>query len=116
LAWLRNRNDCVLYVCYDYPGPAIVNRYHPIDAPFAVAMALTAEHTDNSCCAVRIELIPEQPETLMEHPDLERLRGGNPAARALPVLRTIASGVGGRVILSSAAGRSSVAIDVVPLH
>lgn len=116
LVWVRSRKENVLYVCYDYPGPAIVNRYHPIGAPFAVAMALTAEPTGNSSCTVGIECGPERPETTMDHPDLERLRGGNPAARALPLLRAIATGAGGRVVLSSELGRSSVTIDVVPLH
>jgi hypothetical protein len=116
LVWVNCRNETVLYVCYDHPGPAIVDRYHPVGAPFAVALALTAEPTSNSCCTVEVELGPEQPETAMEHPDLERLRGGNPAARALPLLRAIATGTGGRVVLSSDSGRSSLVINVVPRH
>jgi|HubBroStandDraft_1064217.scaffolds.fasta_scaffold01230_6 hypothetical protein len=115
VAWVATRNETVLFVCYDYPGPAIFNRYNPIDAQFAVAMALTAERTDRSCCRVQIGYIPETPESVMAQPDLESLRTGNPAARALPFLAAIANGVGDRVIVSSAAPGSSVAIDVVPV-
>jgi hypothetical protein len=115
-AWVLSRSESVLFVCYDYPGPGIFNRYYPIGAPFAVAMVMTAERTENSCCALRLEIGCEQRVTTLEYPDLERLRNGNPAAHGLPLLRAIATGAGGRVVLPWAPGRSSVVIDVAPLH
>ena len=115
LAWVATRNEAVVFVCYDYPGPAIFDNYHPIHARFAVAMALTAERTDGSCCRVQIGYVPKALESVMAQPDLESLRTGNPAARALPLLAAIASGVGDRVVISSATGGSSVAIEVVPV-
>jgi hypothetical protein len=115
LVSVRTRQENVLYACYDYPGPALVDRYLPIGAPFAVAMALTAERIGNPCCAIDIERGLGQPETTMEHQDLERLRRCNPAARALPFLGAIAAG-GGRVVLSFEPGKPSVTVDVKPLH
>jgi Beta-ketoacyl synthase, N-terminal domain len=116
VAWVNSHDESVSYVCYEYPGPVIFENYSPIDAPFAVAMLLTAKRTERSGWSVALEIGPALPETTMEYPDLESLRRGNPAARSLPLLQATASGDRQSVVLSLAAGRSSVAIDVVPLH
>jgi hypothetical protein len=105
----------VLLVFYDHPLPESWDQFHHIEAPFAAAVTLTAAPTERCRCALRLEIIPEQPETRMAHPGLERLRIGNPVARALPLLEAIATGVPGRVFLPSNIGRSSLAIDVSPV-
>jgi hypothetical protein len=116
VALVNSQDESVSYVCYEHPGPAVFDNYSPINTPFAVAMLLTAKRTERSSWSVALEIGPAKPETTMEYPDLECLRRGNPAARSLPLLQATASGDGQRVILSLASGRSSVAIDVVPLH
>ncbi|MBR0701952.1 beta-ketoacyl synthase chain length factor [Bradyrhizobium diazoefficiens] len=109
-------DECVSYVCYEHPGPAVFEDYSPINTPFAVAMLLTAKRTERSSCSVALEICPAMPETTMEYADLESLRRGNPAARSLPLLQATTRDDAQRVILSLATGKSSVAIDVVRLH
>jgi hypothetical protein len=103
----------VLFVCYDHPGPAILDRYHPVCSPFITAMALTAQPTGRYCCALRAEVVERRRETEMASSALEALRVGNAAARILPVLQAIAGGEGGRVYVTNP-GSSSLAIDVLP--
>jgi hypothetical protein len=106
----------LLLVGYDRPLPAGWDRFHHIEAPFAFAMALTAKRTKRCRCAMRLAIVPEQPETRMAHPALEGVRLGNPAARALPILHAIATGAPGRVILPASIEQSSLAIEIVALH
>jgi hypothetical protein len=105
----------VLLVCYDHPGPAALARSFPVDAPFAVAIALTPEAASGNCCTLASAVTAQAPETRMSHPELEALRRGNPAARALPLLAAIATGTSGRVLLPYV-GPSSLAIDVTGVH
>ena len=105
----------LLLVCYDHPLPAPWDRFYRIEAPFAAAMTLTSRRTEQSRCAMTLTLLPEQPETRMAHPALERLRLGNPSARALPILQALAMPAPSRVVLPSTIGRSSLAVDIEPL-
>jgi hypothetical protein len=75
-------------------------------------MALTPAATASSPrCALTTAVVTAAPDTTMRHPDLEMLRLGNAAARALPLLAAIAAGNGGRVLLPYV-GQSSLAIEV----
>jgi hypothetical protein len=112
---LSNEDTPVVFACYDYPAPPVIDQHHHICAPFAVAMTLTRAPINGHSYSLHAKLIDEEPETALPHKDLERLRAGNPAARVLPLLRNIATGTGGRVVLSTS-GRSSLAIDVLPVH
>ena len=88
----------VLLVAYDYPAPdplaASVGAY----LPFAVAMVLTPDATPQST-RLGIETVSQQPVQGMHCGELERLRVSNPAACGLPLLRVLASGASGRVLL-----------------
>jgi hypothetical protein len=116
LAWVKSRKESVLLVCYDCPGPEIYDRYQPIEAPFAMAMTLTAVATGESCCGLRLRIDEERPETTLSVPELERLRRGNPAARALTLLETIATRAERQVVLTLHPGATTLAVDLVPLH
>ncbi len=88
----------VLLVAYDYPAPdplaALVGAY----APFAVAMVLSPDATPRST-RLRITTVSQQPMQGMNCGGLERLRVSNPAACGLPLLRVLATGTSGRVVL-----------------
>ena len=105
----------LLLVCYDHSLPAAWDQFYHIEGPFAAAMTLTSRRTEQSRCAMTLRLLPEQPETRMAHPALERLRLGNPAARTLPILQAMGMHAPCRVVLPSTIGRSSLAIDIEPL-
>ena len=98
VAQLRVEARPVLLVAYDYPAPdplaASVGAY----LPFAVAMVLTPDATPQST-RLGIETVSQQPVQGMHCGELERLRVSNPAACGLPLLRVLATGASGRVIL-----------------
>lgn len=104
----------VLFVCYEQPAPALIDRHLPIYAPFAVAMVVSPERVGQRSVAMHLERVPKCDDTRMTNEALERLRAGNAAARALPVLQRIALGSAEPVYLGAAVGgaRSSVAIHV----
>ncbi len=79
-----------LLVAYDHPAPPPLDRFCPTQAPFAVALVLTAEPSADAMSRLRIATTRNE-ETRLSG-DLEGLRQGNPAARALPLLSAIACG------------------------
>jgi hypothetical protein len=89
----------VLLVAYDYPPPAPASEVRCFRAPFATAMLLNAERFDRSLARLTIETMDGWREDQVEDERLECLRTGNPAARALPLLRAIARQTSGRVVL-----------------
>jgi len=88
----------VLLVAYDteYPLPLHLNR--PIPDAFGVALVLTPEKKPRSMARIAVTFTDEACD-LMADSELEALRCAIPAARALPLLRLLAAGVGGRAIL-----------------
>ncbi|HEV7913120.1 MAG TPA: beta-ketoacyl synthase chain length factor [Albitalea sp.] len=106
----------VLLVAYEHPAPAVIDRHWPVCAPFATAMLLSPEPLGRNCHAMRMQLVPLCDDTRMAGPGWERLRTGNAAARALPLLERLATGSSESVCLRTAANgsRSSVALDVRP--
>lgn len=106
----------VLYVCYEHPAPDLLDRHLPIAAPFAMAMTIHADPTAPRCFAMHIEHVPTHDDTRMRNEALERLRSGNAAARALPLLAQLACGRDERIYLATAPGgaRTSTAIHVEP--
>lgn len=104
-------SGAVLLVCYDHPGPAALARHVPVCAPFAVAMMLMPDATNGHCCALDMTVIGQGPETDVNHRELETLRRGNAAARALPLLVAVARGKGGSVLLPYV-GHSMLAVEV----
>ena len=100
----------VLLVAYDYPSPEPLAASVGTFPPFAVALALSPDATPQSI-RLRVETVSGYPVEGMKSDDLERLRVSNPAACGLPLLRMLATGVSGRVILPHANGLQ-LAVDV----
>lgn len=106
----------VLLVAYEHPAPAIIDRHWPICAAFATAMLLSPEPLGRSGHAMRMQRVPRCDDTRMAGKEWERLRAGNAAARALPLLERLATGSSEKVFLGTTENgdRSSVALDVTP--
>jgi hypothetical protein len=100
----------VLLVAYDYPVPDPLAAFVGAFAPFALAMVLSAVATPRST-RLRIATVSRQPVQGMGCAALERLRVSNPAACGLPLLRMLATGASGRVILPHVNGLQ-LAVDV----
>lgn len=88
----------VLLVSYDGPMASPLDSKRNVNRPFTCAMTLSTE-LDASDYELKIAVVPEGVETAIEEPGLESLRKNNPAARALPLLRLLAIGGTGEVIL-----------------
>ena len=88
----------VLFVAYDTEYPPPLHAKRPIPDAMGVAMILTPERTSGSIARIEVALTDESADKLAD-PELEALRLAIPAARALPLLRLLANGRKGRVIL-----------------
>jgi hypothetical protein len=104
----------VLLVAYDTEYPPPLHAKRPIPDAMGVAMVLTPERSSKSLARLEFTLTDESID-IMADPQLEMLRGVIPAARSLPLLRLLALGAPGRVILDYLdVSRAGVQID--PCH
>lgn len=95
----------VLLVAYDVPAPEPLWRCRPLAGAFAVAMLLGRADAPGEGITLTLELCRGATQTALVPPDLEALRIGNPAARALPLLEAVARRRAGTVILPHLPGR-----------
>lgn len=79
----------VLLVVYDTPYPQPLHGVRPIADQFAISILLTPEATPGSMTAIDVSL-EKTPSTTMQNSDLEIVRAGIPAARALPLMQVMA--------------------------
>lgn len=87
-----NHSD-VLFVSYDYPPVAPLDKKRDITIPFGLALVLSASHSDTSRASLHINTNTcfnnmEKP-TKCQNSTLETLRFTNPTARCLPLLESI---------------------------
>jgi hypothetical protein len=101
----------ILLVSYDadYPPPMSLKR--PVPDAFGTALVLTPRREPGSLARLEAQLCKEPFERLAE--PLEALRGSNPAARSVPLLRQLAIGRRARTVLEYLDG-SSLAVDIEP--
>lgn len=104
----------VLLVVYDLAPPPPLYAARPLVAPFATAFLMSSHQLSQSMAHLSIQIIESrESETDMKEPLLERLRTGNPAARALPLLQAIATGVTSSILLNYL-DHHQIMIDVTP--
>ncbi|MDB5361919.1 MAG: 3-oxoacyl-ACP synthase [Rhodospirillales bacterium] len=95
----------VLLVSYDMPYPPALDAARPIFSIFGTALILSPERSGRSLAAITLALGPgDAAETAMPTAALERLRSGNPAARALPLLAAVAEGAARTMAIRMMAG------------
>ena len=90
---VRSGREKVLLIAYDVPAPMPIWPFRPLSAPFAAAMVLSAPSSGNGAVArLTLDLVSGDGagETALDDPELDNLRLGNPAARALPLLQALA--------------------------
>ena len=61
-------------------------------------MVITPERTASSVACIEVALTEESADRMAD-PELEALRTAVPAARSLPLMRLLARGIAGRVVL-----------------
>jgi hypothetical protein len=88
----------VLFVAYDTEYPPPLHAKRPIPDALGIAMVLTPERTASSVAHIEVALTQEDADRMAD-PKLEALRAAIPAARALPLMRLLAGGIAGRVVL-----------------
>ena len=88
----------VLLIAYDTGYPEPLHSARPIADAFAVALMLSPERTASALGSIEVELTTDVADVMAE-PALESLRTGYPAARALPLLKTLAHGQARRHVL-----------------
>ncbi len=97
LAWTESAR--ALLVAYDLPLPFPLAERRMIDAPFGVALLLNPTVTVQRLATLRLGRSVAGSADRLDDERLERLRTGNPAARALPLLGAIARRMAGSVAL-----------------
>jgi len=103
----------VLLVAYDAPSPEPLAAAVPIVAACGVALALGHEASKVAAARLDLEFAGGGELTPLADPGLERLRAGNAAAAALPLLAALAGGRAARVLLEYLPGLH-VAVTVTP--
>lgn len=88
----------VLLTAYDRPLPEPLNKTRPGHGELACALLLDTDPR-GSLATLTLNLARNRKETPVENAALERLRTGNPAARALPLLERLAKANPGTVNL-----------------
>jgi hypothetical protein len=88
----------VLFVAYDTEYPPPLQEKRPIPDALGIAMILTPDRSCGSLARIEVALTEQAADKLAD-PELEALRNAIPAARALPLLRVLATGAAARVVL-----------------
>ncbi len=106
----------VLLVMYDVPQPKPLLDQHPITSAVSVALIITRKRIASSCASLRLtlEALNDIAPTTCGDAGLDVLRLSNPAARALPLLQTLAQQRNDRVLIEAAGGRR-LRIDIETL-
>jgi hypothetical protein len=105
----------VALIAYDLPYPEPLNACRAIGSTFAVGLVLSPIPSASAFTALTIELCPRTaPDSAMIDPRLEALRLGNPAARSLPLLETLARGDETTLVFEYVHG-NAVAISTLPI-
>ena len=98
-ALVHGDDYAVLLAAYDVRPPEPLCAVRPIAQPLGAALVLTAQRSERSLAQVSLQPAME-PETTLDDASLEALRLSNPAGRALPLLRLLARGEAGFVIIA----------------
>lgn len=100
----------VLLVACDLPYPAPLHALRPLRNVFAFALLLVPAG-QAALARLTLRLTGNEPATTCTHAALERLRLGNPAARALPLLQALA-GAGAQAVCIEAQTGSGVRVNL----
>lgn len=93
----------VLLVACDAPYPEPLHSVRPVADAFAVSLVIAPAGAGRR---LRMDLAGDAPPSPCDSAALEALRQGNPAARALPLLRALADASAAEVVVEGLSGQS----------
>ena len=102
----------VLLIAYDAPYPEPLHAARPVAGAFAVGLVLAADGAASGSPHIAMDILSGTPGILADS-QLEQVRRGIPAARALPLLMALARGGHEHVLLEYLDGLA-LAVDVRP--
>lgn len=107
--------DCVLLIAYDLPNPEPLNGVRTICDPFGVAIVLSRHRRAHSMASLDVAIGGSREQVSQMHDrELERLRLGNPAARALPLIAALACRQHAELAIEYVA-QSTLTVTVAPI-
>ncbi len=98
MTYVKVDDESVLLVAYDTEYPEPIHSKRSIPDAFGSAMVMTPRRGPTSLARIDLTLEEDTQDTMLD-PMLEAMRLSIPAARCLPLLRQLALGVPGRVVL-----------------
>jgi hypothetical protein len=107
------RGASVLLCAYDLPLPPPLAAMRPTGPGFAAALVLRPEPGAGTLAGLSLRHVAAPAPDAPPGDALDALAGGNPAARALPLLRALAARRAGRIALPLAAD-SHLLVDLAP--
>lgn len=116
MAQVMLEQTAVLLVAYDTDYPEPLRSVRPLPDTFGVGLVLTPRRSERSLAQWRLApavCLTDAPAQRLEDDALERLRSSIPAARCLPLLRSVAAQTQGEVVLDYLAGLQ-LAVQVAP--
>jgi beta-ketoacyl synthase-like protein len=98
LSQLESSARPVLLVAYDADYPPPLHSRRPLPDAFGLSLLLAPNDSSRALARLKVTLARQRP-TSLAHPELEALRNSIPAARALPLLESLARARAGAVLL-----------------
>ncbi|MCM2341870.1 beta-ketoacyl synthase chain length factor [Rhodoferax sp.] len=116
MAQVMLEQTAVLLVAYDTDYPEPLRSVRPLPDTFGVALVLAPRRSERSLAQwflAPVACLTGAPAQCLQDDALERLRSSIPAARCLPLLRSVATQTQGEVVLDYLAGLQLV-VQVAP--
>jgi Beta-ketoacyl synthase, N-terminal domain len=118
MAEVVTHREAVLLCAYDHPMPTPLHAKRPLIAPFSVGLVLAPAEFSGGIAGITVCFVPEAPPTAdddavsgaLGQSALRALAEGNPAARSLWLLETMARGSTGAQALAYLDGRLDVTV------
>lgn len=80
----------VLYVAYDYPATAPLDKFSDVSEVFATAFVLSLDKADNSYGSIKLDISNDNiVKSHCINTSLDNLQNSNPIAESLPLLETL---------------------------
>ena len=116
MAQVMFEQTAVLLVAYDTDYPEPLRSVRPVPDTFGVGLVLAPRRSERSLAQWRlapVTCLTDVPAQRLQDDPLERLRSSIPAARCLPLLRSVAAQTQGEVVLDYLQGLQ-LAVQVAP--
>lgn len=84
------QQEDVLYIAYDYPATAPLNKFSDANEVFATAFVLSLTKDENSYGSIKLDITHREKDiSHCLNPSLNHLQNSNPIAQSLPLLETL---------------------------